>query len=286
MLQTGKKTASAFALILAFGLIPSIKNLKAQELPRYLHDRGTGVPSSMFGTYVNQGQLLVYPYFEFYADQNYEYKPGELGYGLQTDFRGRYRASEGLLFLGYGVTSDFLIEFEAAVIGAQLNKSANDTSAMPGEVEESGLGDVESQLRWRFLRENESRPEVFTYFETVFPLQKTRRLIGTSDWEFKLGLGAVRGFGWGTMTLRWAVDYSRAERKFEAGSYALEYLKRLSPSWRAVALIEGNQFDEVELITELQWYINGRTYLKFNNGWGLTTNATDFAPEAGLMIAF
>ena len=286
MLQKSKNTASALAFIITLGFVPTIQDLKSQELPPYLHDRGTGVPSSMFGTYVPKGRLIVYPYFELYADRNYEYKPGELGYGLQTDYRGRYRASEGLLFLGYGLTSDFLVEFEAAVIGAQLNKSSNDTSAMPSEVEESGLGDVEAQLRWRFLRENESRPEFFTYFETVFPLQKTRRLIGTSDWEFKLGFGAVRGFGWGTMTLRYALDYSRAERKFEAGSYALEYLKRLSPNWRAVALIEGNQFDEVELITEMQWYINERTYLKFNNGWGLTTNATDFAPEVGLMFSF
>jgi len=286
MLRRIKRTLNGLVLAIALGFTLSIQDLKAQEPPPYLQDRGTGVPSSMFGTYVRAGQLLVYPYFEWYADRNYEYKPSELGYGLETDYRGRYRASEGLLFLGYGVTSDFLVEFEAAVIGAQLNKSPNDPSAMPEEVEESGLGDVESQLRWRFLRENQSRPEFFTYFETVFPLQKTRRLIGTSDWEFKLGFGAIRGFGWGTMTLRYALDYTRSERKFEAGSYALEYLKRLSPAWRAVALIEGNQFDEVELITEMQWYIHPRTYLKFNNGWGLTTNATDFAPEVGIMFSF
>ncbi|MCI0330003.1 MAG: hypothetical protein L0196_03495 [candidate division Zixibacteria bacterium] len=286
MLKKSKQNASWLALAIALVLIPFIPDLNAQELPSYLRDRGTGVPSSMFGTYLQKGELRVYPYFEWYADSDLEYKPSELGYWLEVDYRGRYRASEWLLFLGYGLTSDLVLEFEAAAISAELEKSSNDTSAMPQDVEESGLGDVEAQLRWRFLRENQSRPEVFTYFETVFPLQKTRRLIGTSDWEFKLGFGAVRGFGWGTMTLRLAVDYTRAERKFEAGSYALEYLKRLSPAWRAVALIEGNQFDEVELITEMQWYINPRTYLKFNNGWGLTTNATDFAPEVGLMFSF
>ncbi|HXF49472.1 MAG TPA: hypothetical protein VNL73_08640 [Verrucomicrobiae bacterium] len=286
MLQTGKKTASAFALFLAFVLFLIVQDLKAQELPSYLRDRGPGVSTSMFGTYLQKGEWLVYPFYEFYADENLEYKPSELGYGLGTDYRGRYRASEGLLFVGYGITPDLVMELEAAVIGAQLTKSANDTSAMPSEVEESGLGDVEGQIRWRFLRENESRPEFFTYFETVFPLQKSRNLIGTSDWEFKLGAGFIRGFGWGTITFRAAAEYNRAERKFEAGEYALEYLRRLSPGWRVVGAIEGNQLDEVTFITEAQWHFHPRYYLKLNNGWGLTTNATDFAPEVGVMLAF
>jgi hypothetical protein len=286
MLQTGKKTASVLALLLVFGFVPNLNDLKAQELPSYQRDRGPGVSTSMFGSYLEKGKLLVYPFYEFYADENLEYKPSELGYALETDYRGRYRASEGLLFVGYGITSDLVVELEAAVIGAQLTKSANDTSAMPSEVEESGLGDVEGQIRWRFLRESESRPELFTYFETVFPLQKSRRLIGTSDWEFKLGAGFIRGFGWGTLTFRAAGEYNRAERKFEAGEYALEYLRRLSPSWRVVGAIEGNQLDEVVLITEAQWHFHPRYYLKANNGWGLTTNATDFAPEVGLMFSF
>lgn len=249
-------------------------------------DRGPGLASSMFGTYIGERELLVYSYFEWYVDSNLEYKPSELGYGLATDYRGRYRASEGLLFLGYGVTRDLALEFEAAVIGAELEKAPNDPSAMPEEFEESGLGDVEAQIRWRLVHENESRPEFFTYFETVFPFQRSRRLIGTSDWEHKLGFGIVRGFRWGTMTLRVSADYTRAERKFEVGGYAIEYLKRLSPTWRIVALIEGTQLDEVELITEAQWRIHPRVLLKFNNGWGLTTNATDYAPEVGFMFWF
>jgi hypothetical protein len=240
----------------------------------------------MFGTYGRGGELLVYPFAEWYWDGNLEYKPSELGYGLAVDHRGRYGATEGLLFLAYGITRDLAVELEGAFIGAELEKAANDTSAMPGEVEETGLGDVEAQLRWRFQHERGARPEMFTYFETVFPLQRHRRLIGTRDWEWKLGVGFTRGYRWGTMTFRTAVEFSREENKLETGEYALEYLRRLSPRLRVVGAIEGNQLDEVALITELQWFLSPRMFFKFNNGWGLTANATDIAPEFGLMLAF
>ena len=237
---------------------------------------------------MRKGELLVYPFFEWYSDSDLEYKPAEFGYGLDADFRGRYRASEGLLFLGYGIARDVAIELEAAVIAAELEKSPTDPSTMPAKLRESGLGDVEGQLRWRLQEEMKGRPEIFTYFETVFPFQRNKTLIGTSSWEFKLGVGAIRGYPWGTMTARVAVENARDEgkRKFEAGEYAIEYLRRLSRTWRVVAVIEGNQLDEVALITEAQWHIHPRVFVKLNTGWGLTTNATDFAPEIGIMFSF
>jgi hypothetical protein len=258
----------------------------AEPEPAYLRDRGPGVPTSMFGTYVQRGELLVYPFFEWYADDDFEYTPAELGSASPQEHRGRYRAIEGLIFLGYGLTDNLAVEFEAAVISATLRKSPADTSALPARLEASGLGDVEMQLRWRFATETATRPEAFTYFETVFPTKNDPGLIGTSDWEYKLGFGVTRGFGWGTTTFRVDGEYSREEGKFDAGEYALEYLKRLSPRWRVYGAIEGNQLDEVAVITELQWHFHRRAFLKVNNGWGLTTNATDFAPEIGLMISF
>lgn len=287
MRGTSSSLARALAAA-ALGVAMSSGPARAQdrnEAP-WLRDRGPGVATSQFGTYIRRGELLVYPFAEFYTDRNYEYKPSELGYGVDVDYRGRYSASEGLLFLGYGVTDNLAIEFEAAVIAAELEKGPGDPSAMPDEVEESGLGDVEAQIRWRLSREGARRPEVFTYFETVFPLQRTRRLIGTQDWEWKLGFGLIRGFRWGTLTFRSGIEYSRAERKFEAGEYAIEYLRRLTERVRVFAMIEGNQLDEVALITEVQWRIAPRAFLKLNNGWGLTPNATDFAPELGVMFSF
>jgi len=284
MLHIDKRTASALVLAIAFAVVPSGRGPEAQELPPYLRDRGTGVRTSVLGTYVREGELLVYPFFEWYADANFEYNPNELGYGLTTDYHGRYRASEGILFLGYGITPDLAVEMEAAVITAELRKSPDDPSAMPGRVRESGLGDVEGQIRWRFLRETETRPEAYTFFETVFPLQRSRKLIGTQDWEFAFGFGLTRGYRWGTLTLRAGGEYSQGA--FDAGEYAIEYLRRLSPAWRVVAAIEGVQADEVSLLTEIQWQFARHATLKVNSGWGLTSNATDFAPEIGVMFSF
>lgn len=40
-------------------------------------------------TYVDKGELIVYTYYEYYHDQDGEYKPEEFGYGLDRDFFGR-----------------------------------------------------------------------------------------------------------------------------------------------------------------------------------------------------
>ncbi|MGH2611388.1 MAG: hypothetical protein ACRDHF_20110, partial [Tepidiformaceae bacterium] len=138
------RVARFVVLLVALGAGGLPATAEAQtELPVYLRDRGTGLPTSMFGTFIQRGHVLLYPFFEYYHDDDFEYKPAELGYGLDQDFRGKYRASEGLIFVGYGLTDWLAIEFEAAVITATLEKSPSDTSATPAKIEESGLGDVE-----------------------------------------------------------------------------------------------------------------------------------------------
>ena len=277
----------AAAVVLATA--PLVAQEPSAQEPPYLRDRGTGVRTSLLGSYVRQGELLVYPFFEWYADKDLEYKPSELGYGPSiVDYRGRYRASEGIVFFGYGVTADLALEFEAAVISAEVRTSPDDTSSgKPPRVRESGLGDVEGQVRWRFQRETATRPELFTYFGTVLPLQKDKHIIGTQHWEHFFGLGLVKGYRWGTLTVRVAGEYSAASQpKFDAGEYAIEFLRRLSPKVRVVAAIEGNQVDEISLLTELQWQPSRHATFKFNSGLGLTMNATDFAPEVGVMFSF
>jgi hypothetical protein len=256
---------------------------RAQETIDRSKDRGDGIPTSMFGTYIRAGELLVYPFFEYYRDGNYEYEPGELGYDGSTELRGRYRATEGLLFLGYGLSENLAIEFEIAAIAASLEKSGLDTSELPPRLEESGLGDVEGQLRWRWKKETDTRPELFSYFETVFPTQQSKVLIGTPDWEFKFGVGMVRGLSWGTISVRAAV--ANVGGTFEPGEYAFEFLKRVSPRLRVFAAIEGSE-DEVELIGEAQIFLASNVYLKLNNAFGVTSKATDWAPEVGLMLSF
>ena len=174
----------------------------------YLRDRGEGLPTSMFGTYIRKGEWLVYPFFEHYRDSNFEYKPEELGVPGDTDFRGRYRAHEGIFFVSYGITDRLAFEMEVATIRATLEKSPSDRSALAPRLEESGLGDVEGQLRWRWRAESATRPEVFSYTEVVLPHHRNKPLIGTPDVELKFGTGVVRGFRWGTLTARAAVEYA------------------------------------------------------------------------------
>jgi hypothetical protein len=270
--------------VLAAMLISAPQPARAQEPPAYLRDRGTGIASSMFGTYIQSQELITYLFLEYYYDHDTEYKPAELGYGLDQDFRGESSACEGLVFIGYGLTDWLAVELEAAVITSTLHKADADPSSMPQTIEESGLGDVEGQLRLRWLQESAGRPEAFSYFEIVFPLQPDRVLIGTQDWEFKLGSGLTKGFSFGTCSLRVAVEYDTAESKVELGEYAVEYIKRLSPHWRVYLGVEGAQ-DEVELIPEAQWHIIPDTVvLKLNSAFGLTPNASDWAPEVGIMV--
>jgi hypothetical protein len=283
----GDQRSRRLDLTLTITLIASVglASSGASQVPLDRHrDRGPGIPTSMFGTYIERGEWLVYPFFEYYRDRNLEYSPDEFGQSLDADFRGRYRAGEGLVFFGYGLTDRLAIEFEAAVISARLDKAADDPSSMPSRLEESGLGDVEGQLRYRWNRETDRTPEVFSYFETVFPLQKNKTLIGTQDWEYKFGSGIVRGFSFGTMTARAAMEYDAAEGNLALGEVALEYLKRVSSSLRLYAGVEGTQ-DEIEGITEVQWFLKPNLVLKLNNAFGLTSKATDWAPEIGLMFS-
>jgi hypothetical protein len=69
------------------------------------------------------------------------------------------------------------------------------------------------------------------------------------------------------------------------GEYAVEYLKRLSPAWRVYAGIEGTQ-DELSLLGEIQWHFGRHAFLRVNNGVGLTSKATDWAPEIGVVLTF
>jgi len=273
----------AFLLIAAMLFQP--RSGFSQDLPDYLRDRGTGIPMSQFGTYVHKGEVLLYPFYEYYRDDNLEYEPFDFGYGSMQEFRGRYRANEGIMFIGYGISDRVAVEFEAAVISARFNKSRNDFTAVPATIEASGLGDVEGQIRWRWNFEKATTPEFFNYFEAVFPTGEKSSLIGTSDWELKLGTGLIKGFKWGTMTFRVAVDYSAAEKIFGVGEYAVEYLKKISKRFRFFVMAEGSD-DEIALIPEMQWRFRQNFFLKANTGLGVTSKATDFAPEVGMMFSF
>jgi hypothetical protein len=275
-------------LLLGIALLASVPAAASAQgdSPAYLRDRDAGIRTSMFGTYVNRGELLIYPFYEFYRDNDLQYSPSEYGGVGDQDFKGRYRAHEGLIFLGYGITDRLAIELEAAYISATFDKDPADASGTPARIEETGVGDVEGQITYRWLEESERRPEVFSFFEAVSPQNKTKALIGTPDWELKLGSGVSRGYRFGTLTGRIAVEYVAASSTpWDLGEWAVEYLRRVSPRWRLYGSIEGQALDELSTVIEAQPSLGEHVRLKLGTAIGLTANATDFAPELGVMFS-
>jgi hypothetical protein len=89
------------------------------------------------------------------------------------------------------------------------------------------------------------------------------------------------------MTVRTDLEYNRESSSIDVGETALEYLKRLSPSWRLDAAVEGGEGgapDEWSLITGVQWRISDFITFKFDNSIGITSKATDWAPQVGLLF--
>jgi len=207
--------------------------------PSYLRDRGAGIPASLFGTFVGRGQLLVFPFYAYTRDHNREYQPAELGFGLEQGFRGRFRSTEAVLFVGYGVTDWLMLELETARISASLDKSPADPSAMPNRIHESGIGDLEAHVRLRLLSEGPRRPGFFGFLEMTPATHRRQRLIAEPHWDLKPGLGLLRGFRWGTLQFRIAAEWNREAKSPDLGEVTIEYLKSLSPSFRLNLALEG-----------------------------------------------
>jgi hypothetical protein len=280
--------ARSAGLIVVLLALASIPMARAQEPPEYLRDRGEGVTTSLFGTYIRGGELLIYPFYEYEKKSAEEYHGSELGFGMdETDYLGESELHQALLFLGYGLADDVAFELEVALYETAILRKAPDdvTSGIPDSIEESGFGELETQLRWRVARESASRPEVFTFLEVAYPFQKDDVLIGIHDWEGGLGLGVVKGFSWGTITPRVSMEYDGDDDELEFGEWALEYLKRTSDALRIVTTVEGES-DEVSLIGEVQIHLSPHAFLKLNSGFGLTEKAPDVAPEVGIMFSF
>jgi hypothetical protein len=254
----------------------------------YLADRGDGIHTSIFGTYVRKSELLVYLFYEYTRNRDAEYKPSELGFGPDSrDFKAKREDHETLIFLAYGITDSLAVEVESALYtSASQNKARNDASLMPQTFRESGVGDTEAQIRYRWFEETEVRPELISFFEVVFPLQKDKKMIGTQDWELTLGTNLTKGFPWGTFMLKAAAGYSDGERKFEFTDWGIEYVKRLTDRWRVVLAIDGVQTDEIEAVAEIQWQLRPNITIKLNSGFGLTPKAPEYAPEVGILFAF
>lgn len=289
MRVSGRVVRRSIVVVLAAACLAATNvPLQAQgtPLPYYLADRGRGIPTSLFGTYIEKGQFLVYPFYEYNKVSAFEYKPSELGFNGSEDFLGEVVEQEYLLFLSYGISDRMSAELEGAVYTtASFDKASDDPSNVPSHIEESGLGDIDMQLRWRWKEETEDRSEMFSFLEATPPLQSEDVLIGTQYWEAAFGFGMIRGHRWGTIAWRVSLAFDGEDRQFEPGEFAVEYLKRTSDRWRFVGTLEGES-DEISLIGEAQLFLGPRAFVKLNCGFGLTEKAPDLAPEVGILFQF
>jgi len=287
LIGIGLSITAAVLVVLAFLLgAPSCLAAESSGLPAYLSDRGDGIPTSLFGTYIREKEILFYPFYEYTRTSKFEYSPNELGFSGDQEFFGEVDEHELLVFFAYAFNDSFAIEFESALYSsADFTKSPDDTTAVPGKIKESGLGDTEINLRWRYLKETASRPEFTFFFKTVFPLQEDKKLIGTQDWEFEPGIVLTKGFSIGTFALRMSVAYDTGG-DLDVGEWAIDYVKRLTSGWRGVLSLEGDEGDEVSIIGELQYTLSKNAVLKLNCGFGLTEKAPNYAPEIGVMFRF
>jgi hypothetical protein len=275
------------ALVTALVVRTAPAQAPLDTLPAHLADRGTGIPASLFGTYLRPGELVVYPFVEYTVDNDREYQPEEFGVGPDVDFRGRFRGTSSQLFLGYGLSDRVAIELEAAYVTARLDKSPTDAFPTPSVTRQSGLTDLEAQVRARLLSESASRPELFGFVELVARSHRSQVLIGEADWDAKPGVGIVRGFGFGTITARIAAEWNHAEHKPDLGEAAIEYLKRIASAGHLYLAVEGGEggaLDEWDFIAGLRWRIAPGVDLKLDNAVGISSKATDWAPQGGVMI--
>lgn len=281
----------AYSIISCSLLFPVLAHPAGGDGPAYLQDRGPGIPTSLFGTYIERGQWIVYPFYEYSRNSDEEYDPREFGFprpGVvgEEEFFGDSTEHEAVLFFGYGYSDKLAFEFEAELYAsATLDKSSLDTSPLPARTKESGFAGAEAQIRYMHRAETGDRAGRYSFFEVEFPFQDRNVLIGATDVEFALGTGFIRGYSWGTLNGRVSIAFDGAESKLELGEYALEYLKRVNDRWRLVATIEGEE-DEVALIGEAQLTLRPGAVLKLNSGFGVTRKAADFAPEIGVLFTF
>lgn len=276
-------------MFISLASFPQETAAQVGPLPQHLRDRGGGIPTSLFGTYVRKGEWLVYPFFEYARDHNREYQPQEFGFGPDVNFRGRFRGSAGQLFLAYGLTERIAVEFEAAIVSQTLNKSPLDTFATPARIHESGIADIEAQLRAHLMTESAHRPEIFGFVEVTIPSHRKKLLIGDPDLDFKPGVGITRGFSWGTVTARAAGEYNRAGKNLDFGEVAVEYLKRVSNPVHLYLAIEGGEggaLDEWDFISGIRWRLSPHASFKLDNAIGISSKSTDWAPQFGLMLSF
>ncbi|HZE94652.1 MAG TPA: hypothetical protein VEZ49_08060 [Gemmatimonadales bacterium] len=279
----------ALSSVLICAVIATAAPAQVTQLPPHLRDRGRGVRTSVFGTYIEPRQWLVLSAVGFVRDHNLEYNPLDWGYGSQVDLHAKFRSSEGQIFLAYGVNDWLAFELEGSYVSARFERSSLDTSGTPATIKESGFTDLAAQARLRLASEQGRRPEIFASLEFIPATHKGKKLISDRWTDLKGEIGLVRGFQFGTMTLKTTVEWNHGDKHWDLGETSVEYLRQVSPAWRLFLAIEGGEggaMDEWVFVTAAQWRISNRAFLKLSNGFGVAPKSTDWEPQVGIMLAF
>ena len=277
-----------FSALFAAVLVMVARPAHAQDAAgNYLADRGEGIRTSLLATYIRPKEFVFYPFYEYTRTKNFEYKASDFGYVGNVDFdSGKLREREYLVYLGYAFNDSVMVEFESALHSSiNFTKAGNDSTAVPGQIQESGVGDTEAQIRWRYAKETEAQPDVTFFFQTVFPFQKNKKLLGTQHWQFGTGTVVSKTFSFGTLSARASVKYDKGDRKYKLGEYAIDYLKRLSPDWRLALTLEGEE-SQLSVVGELQYTLSKNAIVILNCGLGLTKVDRKIAPEVGVQFSF
>lgn len=251
-------------------------------------DAGAGIRTSMIETYVEPHQLLIYPFYAYTWDHNFEYQPSMFGGSSIEDFRAHYQSHEGAVFLAYGVTDWLAVEIEGSQIAATFDKSPADSTGTPVRIQASGTADIGGQFRFRFGHGRDHRPEFFGSVEILPPAHGDQPLIGDAQWDVKGEIGAMRAYRWGTMTFRTTIEYNRGDTQWDLGETSLEYLRQMAPSWRLLLGIEGGEGgapDDYVVVAAGHWRIARDLDLKVANGLGLFSKSTDWEAQLGLMVS-
>jgi len=225
---------------LVFGISSTLFAVQQQEPPN-LRDRGPGVRTSEFQTYIGRHQLLFLTSASYAKDHNLEYNPLDWGFGNQSDLRGTFRSSSAQLWVAYGITDWLAVEVEGSSLSARFERSSSDTTATPARIHESGLGDFAGQVRVRFAQERGRRPEIWGSVEVIPANQRRKVLIGDKLTDVKGEIGFTRGYRFGTMTFKTTVEWNHGDQHWDLGETSLEYLRRLSPDFRLLLAIEGGE---------------------------------------------
>jgi hypothetical protein len=223
---------------------------------------------------------------------------GEITYEL-NHFGGNEGGSEseGALWLGTGIVTG--VDLGVFIPFRQLSPDEGNS--------ESGIGDVEAELKWNFLPESETAPALALKIGVGFPSADERKGLGSGGYDLFATLLAGKGFGPVETYLNLGytrIDKLEVEPEEGAGGEEAETLNR--SVYSASLAARWNVVEQLGLVAEVQftsaeakgddaavsatvgaiWQITPAVGIDVGGRFGLTDAAADWTILAGLNFAF